>query len=277
MRPVVVFLLITAVGTGSLLYLFQRFVFSSLPEGPAGLFATIFFATVLAGFAWLVLRWEGVKASEVGLSSESVLPGAIPVLLIWAGINGAGLVLLFVAGRSGQVGLPAELSLSIWLGLAISQLIFVGIAEEFAFRGYLQNKVIAQFGGGKSRLRVLAGIAVTSILFSLWHIPQRVFVQELAGTDLLPSLVVVGILGAILGVVYELTRNIVFVGVLHGTLNFAPLFVLNDTLQPMADIIIIIVGVPLLVLAVWLYWRWAKTERPHTYRSRTLRHLETGD
>ena len=263
--PVAVFLIGAGVGTSSLLYLFQRFVFPAVPQRPAALLATVFFATVLAGFAWLVLRWEGVSASDVGLDRASVIPGVVPVLLIWAGVNGAGLVLL-LAGQSGRIGLPPELSPVLWLVLALSQLVFVGIAEEFAFRGYLQNRVIAQVGGGETRLRVFTGIVVAAALFSIWHVPQRVFVQGLAAPDLLPSLVIIAVYGTILGVIYELTRNVVFVGVLHGTLNFAPLVVFDGAMEPMTDAVV--VGIPLLVVAVWGYRRWAKRTRPGTFRSR---------
>lgn len=87
-------------------------------------------------------------------------------------------------------------------------LLFVGPAEELLFRGAVQGRLRQSWGGWPA-------IIVTTILFGLIHIPA---VTGGIGAQLSYALLV-GILGVILGYLYEYTENIVVPAVIHGSYN----------------------------------------------------------
>ena len=238
--PLVLFLLSTSL----LATLVPLFVYPNL--GPAASLAVMAAAFAgIAGAAWLALRAEGVRGADVGLSRDDVLPGVLPVLAVYLLVNAVAAVAVFLASGTVRFAVPGGISPSAWLAMAVVQVTFVGITEEFAFRGYVQNKLVAAFGGGTDRVRKATAILLGVLLFALWHVPQRVFGQGLtAPGEVLGTLVVVVILGTLLGVLYEYTRNVVRWGVLHGTVNWSFVF----------------------VVLVWYYRRWARATDPSSFR-----------
>jgi len=113
--------------------------------------------------------------------------------------------------------LPASLLLYLLLSL------LVGSAEEFSVRGYFQNKVTAVLGGG-SRLRVGLGILTASAVFGLLQVPGAL----LTGTSAMALVGIVvsrAVTGVFFGTLYELTRNVYFVAVLHALGNTWPLVI----------------------------------------------------
>lgn len=256
--PSIVFLVVT-----SLWVVFVPLAIYPLFDNVLVLLAVMAMAfAVIGAIAWLTLRWEGLAASTVGLSRTHVILGVLLVALIWLAVNVVGAVSAFVSTGDVRFSLPgAEAGfvdpgqpspLAFFIEMAIAQLFFVGIAEELAFRAYLQNKLIALFNGGQHRTRKAIAILLGVFLFMLWHIPQRVFIQELTSpVAIAQSLVIVMILGIVLGLLYEYTRNVVFVGALHGTFNLQPVFVIGvDSVVPF------LTGFVVLLVVVWYYRRW---------------------
>lgn len=213
---------------------------------------------VIIGIAWAILRWEGLGATDVGLSWRDVLPGALPIIGIYVFLNVVGALAMILSGESASFAIPeTHSSLTQWLGVGAVQLLFVGIAEEFAFRAYLQNKLIALVGGGYNRVRKGGAIVLGAGLFTIVHIPQRILIQDLsAPAEIIQTLGIVVVLGLVLGVLYEYTRNVVFVGVLHGTFNWQA-FVVADAPINLAYL----VTLPAFPIVAWAYRRWARTVR----------------
>ncbi|WP_191965849.1 MULTISPECIES: CPBP family intramembrane glutamic endopeptidase [Haloferax] len=256
LKPLGAFLVVTTVLAAVLVVVTNRF-FGSGPMSP--LETVLYFALGygLIGFvAWRALRREGLRPSNVGLSLQNVVPGVVLVAAIWAV---ATLLGALAVGGDVEGGIPAGLTAAKWLSLVVAQLIFVGPIEEFAFRGYFQNKFVALFDGGTDRTRKVVSILVATVIFALWHIPQRLVVQGLSLPDLVPSLAALVAFGLLFGVIYELTRNVVFTGVLHGTFNFQPILVLGDSGEPVTEVMLFVL--PLIVVAVWGYRRWATGAR----------------
>ncbi|MFC7045849.1 CPBP family intramembrane glutamic endopeptidase [Halobacteriaceae archaeon GCM10025711] len=210
------------------------------------------FATV-AGLTWLVLRYEGLTAEDVGLGGADVVPGVLAVAGLYLFINAVAAVFAFRATGTVRFVVPGETPAGVWVAMALVQVLFVGITEEFAFRAYVQNKLIALLGGGTDRVRKAGAILLGVFLFTLWHIPQRLFAQGLTSPgQILGTLVAVVILGTFLGLVYEYTRNVVLGGVLHGTFNWSFVFVADGS----GDLAML-VALPAFVLIAWYYRRWA--------------------
>lgn len=87
-------------------------------------------------------------------------------------------------------------------------LLVVGPAEELLFRGAVQGRLRESWG-------VWPAIIVATILFGLVHIPA---VTGGIGAQLSYALLA-GILGVLLGYLYEYTQNIVVPAVIHGGYN----------------------------------------------------------
>lgn len=260
LESAVVFLIAVATAPLVLFLLAGRFV----PPGPvANALVTAAGIAAVAAFAWAVLRTEGVSAGDVGLSTAAIVPGVLPVALVWLGVNGVGYGLLTLQGQSPTMGLPAD-SVVAWVATAVAMWVFVGPGEEFAFRGYLQNKAIAHAGRWSGNRRITAGILAASAVFSVLHVPQLRLVQGLAVPDIASFLVLWAVYAVVLGTVYELTRNVVLVGTLHGTFNHQPIFLLDDAGDPTIGLTVLVL--PLGVVAVLGYRRWAKRARPEDFR-----------
>ncbi|MFP8957555.1 CPBP family intramembrane glutamic endopeptidase [Natrialbaceae archaeon A-CW3] len=257
--PPIVFLVAT-----SLWVVFVPLVIYPLFDNRFVLLAVMAGAFAVAGaIAWLALRWEGISAADVGLGREHVLPGVVLVVLFWVAINVVGALSVFVSTGEVQFGLPEQWdSLAFFLAVGIAQIAFVGLVEEFAFRAYLQNKLVALLNGGHNRVRKAVAILFGVVLFTIWHIPQRVFIEGLTSPlAIVQSLIIVMILGLALGILYEYTRNVVFVGVLHGTFNWQPQVVVDAPMD-----IPFFAGLAVLIVAVWYYRRWVSGIRPADFQ-----------
>ena len=224
----------------------------------------------LAVLAWVVLRWEGVRPAAVGVERRHLLPGVALVAGIWLGAHLLTVVSRVVAGAGVDValGIPPAVAPADWYTSLVAQLVVVGVVEEFAFRGYFQNKFVALFGGGEDRRRAVAGILTATALFALWHVPQRVVVQGASVESLPPMLLALGLYGLFFGVTYELTRNVVLTGVLHGTFNFQPILLAGAGGRP--DLTVTAFVLPLALLAIWGYRRWATRAHPEDFEPQSL-------
>lgn len=216
---------------------------------------------VIAGVGWIALRLDGVTAMDVGLGREHVLPGVLAVVGLYVLLNVISAGTVLVSGDGVSIDVSTEYSsVGMWAVAGIAYLGFNGMAEEFAFRGYLQNKVIALLDASDNRIRKAGAIFVGVVLFALIHIPQRVLIGGVTSpVAIAQSLLGIVLLGLVLGVLYEYTRNVVFVGVLHGTFNWQPIVVAGVPVSELA----LVVGIPALVLTAWYYRRWASgTDSP---------------
>ncbi|KAB1198834.1 MULTISPECIES: CPBP family intramembrane glutamic endopeptidase [Haloferax] len=253
--PVVFFVATMAVTTVAVLFA-ERFV----GVGPMSPVERILYFAVAYGAIGLIalgaLYREELRPSDVGLSLQNVVPGVLLVVAIWGGAN-----LLGAATTSETVvfSLPPTVTAVTWATLVVSQLAFVGPIEELAFRGYFQNKFVALFGGGSNRVRKAAGVLVVTVIFALWHIPQRLVIQGLSVSELVPSVTVLFVIGLFFAILYELTRNLVFTGVLHGTFNTQLVVTFTESGAPVTEVMTFVW--PLVILAALGYRRWAGVAR----------------
>lgn len=143
---------------------------------------------------------------------------------------------LVVGGFLALIGLSAVLSVVIsLLGVEVAQnaavgqgqenpeyflylipisLLLVGPGEELVFRGVVQGVFKRAYG-------VVPGILIASLFFGVSHV-IALLGQGLGG--IVTYLAIAGILGIVLGTVYELTDNIVVPAVIHGAWNAIQFF-----------------------------------------------------
>ena len=94
--------------------------------------------------------------------------------------------------------------------------IFIGIAEEFLCRGWLQNEFIERYGDTKKH--IVLSLLFSSLIFGLIH-----FSNMLAGQDLFTTIVQIiqaTSAGLLLGSIYYKTKNIWAVIFLHSIYDF---------------------------------------------------------
>lgn len=223
----------------------------SLPAG-----VTVAGTLALGAVAVAVLRHEDVRLADVGLARDLALPGIAAVGGLWVGLNAVGIGLAVATGRYSSLGYVYDVSLLAFLGGVGVQWLVVGPVEELAYRGYLQNKVIALLDGSGDRVRTAVGIAAAGVVFAAVHVPNRLVVEGVPPADLPAGLVALVVAALIYGVIYESTGNLVFVGLLHGTFNQWPLFV-DPRMWPTALVVAWAgCGVALLGVTIWWYRSW---------------------
>lgn len=216
---------------------------------------------VIAALTLLLVRLDGIRLDDIGLSREHLIPAILAFGGIYVGLNVVGLGLATVFNLPWGFDfitntVPAQFASlpASWVLFILLQF-FVGLVEEFALRGYFQNKVIAFLGDG-TRVRITLGIVAASVVFGLLHAPGAL----LADATIVGVLGVVGaraLTGVFFGTFYELTRNVYFVALLHGLGNTWPLIIDWNAWSGTA-LTVFFVGVALLYFGMTLGYRsWA--------------------
>lgn len=185
-------------------------------------------SSVQIGVVALLLRYEGVRLRDLGLDRSLLVPALIAVGGVVVAFNAAVAGLAVLGGATPSVGLPTVPPEYSPLDVAVTGVyfyLFVGPAEELAFRGYLQNKLAALVGRGRKQVRRAVGVVSAAVLFSLLHVPALVLVGDVRLQGAVGVLIVLALSGVTFGIVYELTRNLYLVAFLHGIGDFWPLFV----------------------------------------------------
>lgn len=141
------------------------------------------------------------KGKKFWYSVKRGMPILVISLIVLVG-NLLGLV-------GSEVNIPNLCSLII---LAIT----VGMAEEFFFRGFIQNEITDIYGN--NRKQVIISVVISGVIFGLVHI-SNIFSQDVITT--LMQVLQASALGILLGSVYFITKNIWAVVFLHGFYDFA--------------------------------------------------------
>ena len=133
----------------------------------------------------------------------------MPILVI-------SVIMLLVNG--GELLIDGNLNIPNFISLVLVS-IAIGVAEEFIFRGWLQNEVMDRFGEGKKG--ALITILISGLLFGLFHL-----VNALSGQDLFTSFMQViqtSAIGILFCSVYYASRNIWSLVFLHSFYDFSVL------------------------------------------------------
>ena len=94
--------------------------------------------------------------------------------------------------------------------------IFIGIAEEFLCRGWLQNEFIERYGDTKKH--IVLSLLFSSLIFGLIHFSNMLAVQDLFTT--IVQVIQATSAGLLLGSIYYKTKNIWAVIFLHSIYDF---------------------------------------------------------
>ena len=215
----------TALGVGGIAVLSVVSLAVGLLGAAAGLaFGTVLIASLALGqyigfiglgTAYLRgcgLDWRGIR-SHLGLRVPSLREVGVVVggyLLLIATLAAlAAVALRFLPEPASNQG--AEVAMDnpeLVPPLVVTMFLVVGPAEEFLFRGVVQNRL-------RERLSAVPAVAVAGVLFAAVHVISAVGDPVAVGT-LVVLLVPAGL---VLGAVYEYTGNLVVPWLVHSTHN----------------------------------------------------------
>jgi len=186
-------------------------------EAPSGQLLFTFGTYVgLAAIGALYLHRHGIPVSyvraerptpaDVGVTAATVaaligLAIALPAVIAWAGLP--------LADHSVADSIEANPAVAL-VFLPLSVLV-VGPAEEFLYRGIIQTRLVSAFD-------TRSAVAIASLIFAVVHIFAYFDPANVPGTLVTIFLLLLP-LGAILGVVYEYTDNLVVPALAHGIYN----------------------------------------------------------
>ena len=164
-------------------------------------------AIALACYVWLGRRFP------IGTLSQREL---LPWYLLWL-LAVAGNALQAFTSPPNAIQLPAP-------PLLAADLVFlalvVGPSEELLFRGVIQTGIngsvsaeVLLFGW-----RLRAGTVLAALIFGLWHLVNLTY-QPIGAT--VEQVLVAALVGLVIGVVYDRTRNLIGAAVLHCLLDFS--------------------------------------------------------
>lgn len=211
--PVVAYLVVVAVLSGLL------FVSSTASPPPI---LGMAWGGLLAALAVGALAVEGVSPRTLFPSLRSLVSALAVLSAFWGLYNLAavGLALGGVAAWSGVAAHPLP-----YLAALASSFLFTAVPEELFFRGYLQEKCVA-LAGGDARRAIVVGVAVTAVLFALFHLPRWALASG-HGVSAALGVRLAGLtaMGLAYGLVYAMTANLWLVALLHATMNYPPLVV----------------------------------------------------
>lgn len=139
-------------------------------------------------------------------------------LLVGVNVITAALAQFGVTPATNAVIEQGERAPEYFLYLIPIALLLNGPAEELLFRGLIQGLFRRAYG-------VVPGIVLASVLFGAVHI-TAVITTGGGTASILATLGTAGVLGLVLGAVYERTRNLLVPMVAHGVYN-AVLFYVN--------------------------------------------------
>jgi membrane protease YdiL (CAAX protease family) len=184
----------------------------------------VYFAQLGLYAVFFLLAFWGIRKSGIRLTVKihTLLDALFFLLIAW-------LIYVLILSLTGIVRFSDEIAAlklvpawKIWAQI-LSTWIFVGLAEELLFRGYILNWLHQTFTNWSGRRRTLTAILVSSAFFSLWHLPVRIY--ELVNGEssialILLSVVVLFVLAVGFAWLYIRTENILLVGLVHGVMDF---------------------------------------------------------
>lgn len=188
--------------------------------GPSWLSNLFIFATLLiVAVGGVIVGLGRLRPADVGLRRDNLAEGIIVTTAVWSLMQ-----LIELVGDIATTGTvtiaPSWIRNGIGSTLAWTVAMFLGAAlyEEIAYRGFLFPQLYVKIGG-THRARLWIALLVSQVVFAASHIPAHVTLRHLSGSALWTTVVLQGITGGMLALLYLRTRNLwISIGI-HGLAN----------------------------------------------------------
>lgn len=150
---------------------------------------------------WDLIRWRTPTLRDLGWIAAGLLTLLAALYVISAVVNFLG-----ISTAESQITSMGRESPTYLLYLIPVTILLVGPTEELIFRGIVQGTFSRAYGP-------VVGVVGASLVFSSIHLPS------LLGAGQFTTLAIIFALGGLLGILYELTDNILVPIVVHGLYN----------------------------------------------------------
>lgn len=211
---------------------------------------------LLALVLLIAVRLGRLRLVDVGLRWPQLGAGVVVTAAAWLLMQLAGLVAGLVAtggSGGGAVALDpdwAQRGVLAMLGVLVGQLCGNALVEEVAWRGFVLPQAYGRLLTGAwwrahAGWTLVAALVVSQTAFALIHLPSRL-ASGLTGGDLLLDLLLPGLYGVVLALVYLRTGNLFVAIGLHALLNAPTLLFAGGETPAM-----VMLAVVALVLIVW--------------------------
>jgi uncharacterized protein len=195
----------------------------------------------------LLMYYGRMKVEYFGL--KKIKYGLICFISIWITVQGISAIWELIMGNeivfhpnwshpgSGYV-----------IGFLIAMVLGTALYEEIAFRGFLLPQFFLLFNKGSFgfAIKIVFAIAISSMIFSLWHIPSLIIIQGNSFSEMIFPLIGLTGAGIILSIAYLRTANLYIPIAIHALIN-APTPIFQSTLSPT-----MLVGIlSLITLLIW--------------------------
>ena len=252
--PVIIGFIIAIAGFTSVvnLIVFPADVFRPVADVTAGLIQS----TLIVNLIGLVIIVIGIiifagrlKGKDVGIIWPLIPKALVVTIGLWFATQIIGLVINIISGRGlGLDSMWQNTRLTVVIGSIIAQIFGNALLEEIEYRGFLLPQIFLKLNSRKFVLRrnyrIAAALVISQVVFSLSHIPNRLFLGEHFSEWPLDFFTLLGI-GVLYGLIYLRTGNIFIAVGVHALANIpASLFISQNA----AGNIILALGIVLLFL-----------------------------
>jgi uncharacterized protein len=179
----------------------------------------IFVALLIVAVLGVMFRVGRLQPVDVGLRLDKLKEGVVVTAAVWSLMQ-----LIEIVGDVATTGTitiaPTWIRNGIGSTLMWTAVMFLGAAlyEEIAYRGFLFPQLYLKIGGAH-RMRLWSALLVSQAVFAASHIPAHVTIRNLTGSALWTTVVLQGIVGALLVLLFLRTRNLWISIGLHGLAN----------------------------------------------------------
>lgn len=150
---------------------------------------------------WGLIRWRTPTLRDLGWAAAGLLTLLAVLYVVSAIVSFLG-----ISTAESQITSMGRRNPTYLLYLIPVTILLVGPTEELIFRGIVQGTLSRAYGP-------VVGVVSASIIFSSIHLPS------LLGDGQFTTLAIIFALGGLLGVLYELTDNILVPIIVHGLYN----------------------------------------------------------
>lgn len=228
------------------LVVFKSNILQPIPKLTSGLInqtLTVNIVSVIIFVFIIILKYGRLSFFDIGVKKNRLLSAIVAIFTIWIFMQLVNIIVgLILSEKPIIYNGWNKYGASEMFGSIIGQLFGNCLFEELAFRGFLLVQVCKKFKGTKEKL--FTGLTVSQLLFALIHIPNRIL-EGMNILEILPSLIIVFILGLLFATVYLVTDNIFLSIGIHALWN-TPLLVFDG----LPSMLIILIAT-IILLIIW--------------------------
>lgn len=162
-----------------------------------------------------------LPAASFGWRLRLIVPAFLATLALWLVAQGVLLVLSLARHDLPQLHESwAGHGATFLLGALLGQVLGNALVEESAVRAFILEQVrLRRLRRGGRLQAVLLAIVISSLIFAVAHLPNRLFLKDYAPADLLPDQARLVMFGVIFAGLWLVWRNVFFCTGVHALWN----------------------------------------------------------